>query len=62
LLTREGYELGTLWWNLNTVYGYLTNNARTLVSYGARRRKGLPISSSIAESALPLLLSKRAQI
>jgi hypothetical protein len=37
------------WWNLNTVSSYLRNNAHTLVNYGARHRKGLPISSSIAE-------------
>jgi hypothetical protein len=52
LLSREGYEFKTLWWNLNTISSYLTNNARTLVNYGARHRKGLPISSSIAESAV----------
>jgi hypothetical protein len=27
LLTREGYEFHTLWWKLNTVSGYLKNNA-----------------------------------
>jgi hypothetical protein len=52
LLAREGYEFSTLWWNLNTVYGYLRNNAHTLVNYDARHRKGLPISSGIAESAV----------
>jgi hypothetical protein len=52
LLTREGYEFSTLWWNLNTVCGYLRNNANTLVNYGARHRKDLPISSSIAGSAV----------
>ena len=31
----------------------------TLVNYGARYRKGLPISSSIAESAVNLLVSHR---
>ena len=25
LLTREGYEFNTFWWNLNTVSGYLKN-------------------------------------
>ncbi|HRO60409.1 MAG TPA: hypothetical protein PK177_14790 [Burkholderiaceae bacterium] len=59
LLTREAYEFGTLWWNLNTVSGYLRNNARTLVNYGARHRKGLPISSSIAESAVNQVVSHR---
>ena len=59
LLAREGYELKTLWWNLNTVCSYIRNNARTLVNYGARYRKGLPISSSIAESAVNQVVSHR---
>ena len=59
LLTREGYEFSTLWWSLNTVSGYLRNNAHTLVNYGARHRKGLPISSSIAESAVNQVVSHR---
>ena len=54
-----GYEFNTLWWNLNTVSGYLRNNAHTLVNYGARHRKGLPISSSIAESAVNQVVSHR---
>ncbi|WP_176133870.1 hypothetical protein [Paraburkholderia hospita] len=52
LLAIEGYEFKTLWWNLNTVSSYLRNKAHTLVNYGVRHRKGLPISSSIAESAV----------
>ena len=59
LLAREGYEFKTLWWNLNTVSSYLRNNARTLVNYSARHRKGLPISSSIAESAVNQVVSHR---
>jgi hypothetical protein len=59
LLTREGYEFSTLWWNLNTVSGYLRNNAHTLVNYGARHRKDRPISSSIAESAVNQVVSHR---
>jgi hypothetical protein len=59
LLTRERYKFSTLWWNLNTVCGYLRNNAHTLVNYGARHRKGLPISSSIAESAVVQVVSHR---
>jgi hypothetical protein len=58
LLSREGCEFKTLWWNLNTIYGYLTNNTRTLVNYSARHRKGLPISS-IAESAVNHVVSYR---
>jgi hypothetical protein len=59
LLVREGYEFNTLWWNLNTVSSYLKKNAGTLVNYGARHRKGLPISSSIAESAVNQVVSYR---
>ena len=42
-----------------TVSSYLRNNAHTLVNYGARHRKGLPISSSIAESAVNQVVSHR---
>ena len=59
LLAREGYEDSTLWWNLRRLYFYIDNNAGTLVNYGARYRKGLPISSSIAESAVNLVVSHR---
>ena len=59
LLTRTGYEFSTLWWNLDKVSWYLRNNAHTLVNYGARHRKGLPISSSIAESAVNQVVSHR---
>jgi len=59
LLAREGYEFKRLWWNLNTVSSYLRNNAHMLVNYGARHRKGLPISSSIAESAVNHVVSHR---
>ncbi|MFM0512999.1 hypothetical protein [Paraburkholderia sp. RL17-373-BIF-A] len=59
LLAREGYEFKTLWWHLNTVSSYLRNNAPTLVNYSARHRKGLPISSSIAESAVNQVVSYR---
>ena len=38
---------------------YIDNNAGTLVNYGARYRKGLPISSSIAESAVDQVVSHR---
>ena len=59
LMARKGYEDSTLWWNLHRVSGYLSNNAGTLVNYGARHRRGLPISSSIAESAVNLVVSHR---
>ena len=59
LLSRQGYEFSTLWWNLRRLYFYIDNNAGTLVNYGARYRKGLPISSSIAESAVNQVVSHR---
>jgi hypothetical protein len=59
LLARHGYECSTLWWNLRRLYFYIDNNAGTLVNYVARYRKGLPISSSIAESAVNQVVSHR---
>jgi hypothetical protein len=56
-LTR--YEFSTLWWNLHRLSCYIDNNAGTLVNYGARYHKGLPISSSIAESAVNQVVSHR---
>jgi hypothetical protein len=41
------------------LYFYIENNAGTLVNYGMRYHKGLPISSSIAESAVNLVVSHR---
>ena len=38
---------------------YLESNARYLVNYGRRHRKGLPISSAIAESAVNQVVSFR---
>src|SRR5260370_21709272 len=52
LLARQGYQCSTLWWNLRRLYFCIDNNAATLVTYGARYRKCLPISSSIADSAV----------
>ena len=59
LMARKDYEFSTLWWNLRRLSFYVDNNAGTLVNYGARYRKGLPISSSIAESAVNQVFSHR---
>jgi hypothetical protein len=59
ILAREGYEHSTLYWNLRRLYFYIEHNAGTLVNYGMRYHKGLPISSSIAESAVNLVVSHR---
>jgi hypothetical protein len=48
-----------LWWNVRQVYSYSRSHTRFLVNYGARHRKGLPISSSIAESAVNTVVSAR---
>jgi hypothetical protein len=58
LLARAVYEFGTLWWNLNGVTGYIRDNP-WLVNYARRYHKGLPISSSIAESAVNQVVSLR---
>src|ERR1700709_1607973 len=58
LLAKERYEHSTLYWNLRRLYFYIENNAGTLVNYGMRYHKGLPISS-IAESAVNLVVSHR---
>ena len=59
LLAKEGYEHSTLFWNLRRLYVYIENNAGSLVNYGMRHNKGQPISSSIAESAVNLVVSHR---
>lgn len=59
LLARKNYEDSTLYWNLRRLYFYVENNAGTLVNYGARYRKGMAISSSIAESAVNRVVSHR---
>lgn len=59
LTQLSGWGDGSLWWNLRRLYCYIDNNAGTLVNYGARFHKGLPISSSIAESAVNQGVSHR---
>ena len=52
-------EFSTLWWNLRKACCYVRSHERFLVNYGARYRKGLPISSAIAESAVNEVVSLR---
>ncbi len=52
-------EFSPLWWNLRSACGYVRGHTQYLVNYGARFRKGLPISSSIAESAVNQVVSLR---
>lgn len=49
----------TFWWNLRGTYWYLDSNRQYLVNYGWRYRRGMPISSSIAESAVNEVVSLR---
>ncbi|WP_089163694.1 ISKra4 family transposase [Caballeronia sordidicola] len=59
LLVKESYEHSTLFWNLRRLYFYIENNADTLVNDGVRYHKGQPIGSSIAQSAVNLVISHR---
>lgn len=54
-----GQEFSPLWWNLRNACGYIRGHTQYLVSYGAPYRKGLPISSGIAESAVNQVVSLR---
>lgn len=54
-----GEPFFTLWMNLDRLIGYLESNDRYLVNYRRRHYKGLPISSSIAESAVNEVVSWR---
>ena len=58
LLARPAYEFGTLWWNLHGVTGYVRENPG-LVNFARRHHKGLPVSSSIAESSVNQVVSLR---
>ncbi len=49
----------TLWCNLRGTYWYLQSNNQYLVNYGWRYRRDMPISSSIAESAVNEVVSLR---
>lgn len=53
------HEYSRLTKNLHRLRGYLHWNRKYLVNYGARHRKGLPIASSIAESAVNEVVSQR---
>jgi hypothetical protein len=52
-------DQSTLWWNVRKVSAYIRSHTRFLVDYGARYRKGLPIASGIAESAVNQVVSIR---
>jgi hypothetical protein len=55
----EDPTLRPLWWNLRGTYWYLDLNRKYLVNYDWRYRRGMPISSSIAESAVNEVVSLR---
>lgn len=57
--TPEHPAYSALWWNLRGTYWYLESNGKYLVNYGWRYRRGMPISSSIAESAVNEVVSLR---
>jgi hypothetical protein len=47
-----GLDRWTLSWNVRKVSAYIRSHTRFLLDYGATHRRGLPISSGIAESAV----------
>ena len=57
LVPEDAYS--ALWWNLRGTYWYLESNEKYLVNDGWRYRRGMPISSSIAESAVNEVVSLR---
>ncbi|MEB0013945.1 ISKra4 family transposase [Glaciimonas sp. Gout2] len=59
-VTPEHPAYSTLWWNLRGTYWYLESNGQYLVNYGWRYRRVMPISSSIAESAVNEVVSLRS--
>jgi hypothetical protein len=59
LETWPGQNQSALWWNVRKACSYIGSQTRFLVNYGARYRKGLPISSGIAESAVNQVVSLR---
>jgi hypothetical protein len=52
-------EFSPLWWNVRNACGYIRGHTQYLVNDGARSRKGLPFSSSIAKSAINQVVSLR---
>ncbi|MGB7307293.1 MAG: ISKra4 family transposase [Burkholderiaceae bacterium] len=54
-----GQEFSTLWWNVDKARSYVGGNGQYLANYSARHRRGLPISSAIAESAVNQVVSHR---
>ena len=65
-MTPEHPAYSALWWNLRGTYWYLESNSRYLDNYRWRYRRGMPISSSMAESAVnevvSLLCAKKRQM
>jgi hypothetical protein len=55
---KPEYEFGTFWINLHKAADYVRDNPG-LVNYARRHRRGLPISSAIAESAVNEVVSHR---
>jgi hypothetical protein len=56
---RTNRDQTAMCWTLRKAHGYLRSNTQYLVNYGARYRRGLPISSGIAESAVNQVVSVR---
>jgi hypothetical protein len=51
--------IGSLLWNCDDLWRYLTNNVDALINYGARYRSKLPISTSRAEGCVDEIANAR---
>ena len=56
---HDAAGVGTLRRHLKDLIDYLEANTHTLVNYGARRRRGEPISTAFVESAVNEIVSRR---
>lgn len=58
-MASPNQKQSALWWNVRKACNYVRSHTRFLVNYGACNRKGLPVSRSIAESAVNPVVSSR---
>ncbi|HEX8884526.1 MAG TPA: hypothetical protein VF797_08565 [Noviherbaspirillum sp.] len=58
-LAPEDAASRALWLNRRSTYRYLQSDANYMVNYGWRDWRGMPISSSIAGSAVDQVVSLR---
>ena len=60
-VTPEEPAYSALWWNLRGTYWHLESNNKFLVNYRWRYRRGMPVSSSIAEPVVNEVVNLRCE-